>query len=139
MKIMRKLRQSRELVGIDGEVKRPVHDVDVAPLGVKGNSCISGSLPSCFHVGQTDDKGEHIQGTGMFAPVVSPATEVETESPVWWNVIAADSFRVLGDNLLRVRTKKEIDVELSASCPINQARGRRQTHLQSIYLVNIQI
>ena len=60
MKIMRKLRQSRELVGIDGEVKRPVHDVDVAPLGVKGNSCISGSLPSCFHVGQTDKKNEHL-------------------------------------------------------------------------------
>ena len=75
----------------------------------------------------------------MFAPVVSPATEVETESPVWRNVVAANSFCVLRDNLLRVWTKKEIDVELSTGCPINQARGRRQTHLQSIYLVNIQI
>ena len=67
----------------------------------------------------------------MVAPVVSPATEVETESPVWGNVVAANSFRVLGDNLLRVWTKKEIDVELSASSPINQARGRRQTHLRA--------
>ena len=76
----------------------------------------------------------------MVAPVVSPATEVETESPVWGNVVAANSFRVLGDNLLRVWTKKEIDVELSASSPINQARGRRQTHLRSIKnMLNIQV
>ena len=75
----------------------------------------------------------------MFAPVVSPATEVETESPVWRNVEAANSFCVLGDNLLRVWTKKEIDVELSASCPINQARGRRQTHLRSIKNMLLQV
>ena len=65
----------------------------------------------------------------MFAPVVSPSTEVKTESPVWGNIVAANGFCILGDNLLWVRTKKEIDVELSASRPINQARGRRQAHL----------
>ena len=70
MKIVRKLGQSRELAGVDREVERPVHDVnvrysisciqylvipvhdvDVAPLGVKGDSRISRPLPGCFHVG----------------------------------------------------------------------------------------
>ena len=112
MKVMRKLRQSRKLVGVDGEVKRSIHDVDVAPLGVKGNSCISGALPCCFHVGQTDGKEEHTytptQGTEMFAPVVSPATEVETESPIWRNIVSANSFCVLGDNLHNGANKTQI-------------------------------
>ena len=70
MKIVRKLGQSREVAGVDREVERPVHDVDVAqifniqyhlvrpvhdvdvtPLGVKGDSRISRPLPGCFHVG----------------------------------------------------------------------------------------
>ena len=36
----------------------------------------------------------------MFAPVISPSTEVEAKSPIWRNVIAANCFCILGDNLV---------------------------------------
>ena len=62
-------------------------------------------------------------------PIVSPTTEVEAESPIWWNVEAADRLCVLGDHLLRVRTEEEVDVELSTSGPVDKARGRRKGHL----------
>ena len=62
-------------------------------------------------------------------PIVSPTTEVEAESPIWWNVEAADRLCVLGDNLLRVRTEEEVDVELSTRGPVDKARGRRKGHL----------
>ena len=68
---------------------------------------------------------------GPYLPVVSPSTEVKPKSPVWGNIVAANGFCVLGDDLLGVWTKEEIDVKLSASRPINQARGRRQTHLRA--------
>ena len=45
------LGEGGELGGVDGEVELAVHDVDVAPLGVKGDSRISRPLPGCFHVG----------------------------------------------------------------------------------------
>ena len=35
-----------------------------------------------------------------FAPVISPSTEVEAKSPIWRNVIAANCFCILGDNLV---------------------------------------
>ena len=62
-------------------------------------------------------------------PIVSPTTEVEAESPIWWNVEAADRLCVLGDHLLRVRTEEEVDVELSTCGPVDKARGRRKGHL----------
>ena len=62
-------------------------------------------------------------------PIVSPTTEVEAESPIWWNVEAADRLCVLGDHLLRVRTEEEVDVELSTRGPVDKARGRRKGHL----------
>ena len=36
----------------------------------------------------------------MFAPVISPSTEVEAKSPIWRNVVAANCFCILGDNLV---------------------------------------
>ena len=35
-----------------------------------------------------------------FAPVISPSTEVEAKSPIWRNVVAANCFCILGDNLV---------------------------------------
>ena len=62
-------------------------------------------------------------------PIVSPTTEVEAESPIWWNVVAADRLCVLGDHFLRVRTEEEVDVELSTRGPVDKARGRSKGHL----------
>ena len=38
--------------------------------------------------------------SGNFAPVISPSTEVEAKSPKWRNVIAANCFCILGDDLV---------------------------------------
>ena len=65
----------------------------------------------------------------IVVPIVSPTAEVEAESPIWWNVVAADRLCVLGDHLLWVRTEEEVDVELSTRGPVDKARGRRKGHL----------
>ena len=75
MKIVRKLGQSRELVGVDREVERPVHDVNVAPLGVQGNAQVYSPLESRLHVLQR---------------IVTPTTEVVAKRPVRGNIKPKD-------------------------------------------------